>query len=250
MPIPCPRLPESQVKTKKYPTERPKELIAGGDIQWSPIDRTAAMLLAKASWIHKPPITPKYEEKNQTKHSATANEDSQGAGTNPKTDRGRKMRTVERIDHTEPFGRDTSGDGKLVRKDGPEYHRWIQEMAEAVLVELNKTPSKLTPLAKALIDARKAVEEAGEGIGLIGDEFDDKVRKIIAETRSSRLAIVTETHQIMSALKDIRVFFLGSDHEKEINRLREFVDLCERLQKLKESGFLDSVADTMLRLAT
>jgi hypothetical protein len=30
-------------------------------------------------------------------------------------------------------------------------------------------------------------------------------------------------------------------------RLREFVELCERLQKLKESGFLDAVADTMIK---
>jgi len=36
----------------------------------------------------------------------------------------------------------------------------------------------------------------------------------------------------------------------ERKRLSEFVDLCERLKKLKDSGFLDTVADTMIRLAT
>ena len=41
----------------------------------------------------------------------------------------------------------------------------------------------------------------------------------------------------------------AGDYKEEVARLKDFVDLCERLQKLKESGFLDSVADTMLGLA-
>jgi hypothetical protein len=52
----------------------------------------------------------------------------------------------------------------------------------------------------------------------------------------------------MAALKDVRQFFLNENHETEVARLKEFVELCERLQKLKASGFLDTVADTMLKL--
>jgi hypothetical protein len=54
---------------------------------------------------------------------------------------------------------------------------------------------------------------------------------------------------VVNALKDVRQFFLGPDYEREQKRLVEFVDLCERLKRLKDSGFLDTVADTMIRLA-
>jgi hypothetical protein len=63
------------------------------------------------------------------------------------------------------------------------------------------------------------------------------------------MSVVSETSAMTGPLREVRQFFLGSDYDAEIKRLREFVDLCERLNKLKESGFLDSVADTMLKLA-
>jgi hypothetical protein len=52
-----------------------------------------------------------------------------------------------------------------------------------------------------------------------------------------------------NALKEVRQFFIGSDYKAEMERLSEFVALCERMQKLKDTGFLDRVADTMLNLA-
>jgi hypothetical protein len=53
---------------------------------------------------------------------------------------------------------------------------------------------------------------------------------------------------LLTALKDVRTFFLEGDYEKQIDRLREFIDLCERLKALKDSGTLDAIADTILKL--
>ena len=36
---------------------------------------------------------------------------------------------------------------------------------------------------------------------------------------------------------------------EEIARLKEFVDLCERLQRLKRNGVLDALAKTIIKLA-
>ena len=36
---------------------------------------------------------------------------------------------------------------------------------------------------------------------------------------------------------------------EEIARLKEFVDLCERLQRLKRDGVLDALANTIIKLA-
>ena len=84
-------------------------------------------------------------------------------------------------------------------------------------------------------------------------EFVVKVKKEKTEylelIRGMRMASKIEVSEMMKPLEDIRKFFLGKNHEEEVKRLTEFVELCERLEKLKKSGFLDSVADTMLKLS-
>ena len=72
---------------------------------------------------------------------------------------------------------------------------------------------------------------------------------MLDDIRSTKFAITLEVSQMAKPLSDIRQFFIGPDYKEQIVRLKEFVDLCERLNKLKDSGFLDNVADTMLRLA-
>ena len=77
----------------------------------------------------------------------------------------------------------------------------------------------------------------------------DTKKEVIEIFRGMRMTTTTEVAAMMKPLEDLRKFFLGAEHDKEIARLREFVDLCERLEKLKQSGFLDTVADTMLKLS-
>lgn len=118
--------------------------------------------------------------------------------------------------------------------------------------------------------AESAILEAKERIGFYKDQIalaegtlrdeinliskfvaDSKeFKKEIIETfRGMRMTTMTEVATMMKPLEDLRKFFLGAEHDKEIARLREFVDLCERLETLKKSGFLDTVADTMLKLS-
>ena len=72
----------------------------------------------------------------------------------------------------------------------------------------------------------------------------------IQKLRSHRMTVVSECASMSNALEDVRRFFLGPNYEHEQKVLAEFVDLCERLKALKDSGFLDSVADMMIRLAS
>lgn len=74
------------------------------------------------------------------------------------------------------------------------------------------------------------------------------IGKHLALLREKRFAIDTESRLMMNQLKEVRQFFLDEKHDREVDRLREFVDLCERLKVLKESGFLDTIADTILKL--
>jgi hypothetical protein len=88
-----------------------------------------------------------------------------------------------------------------------------------------------------------------QGIGQEMEKFRSDTKHYLEDIRQTRFAVVRETAEMTGPLKEVRQFFLGGEYKEEIARLREFVDLCERLDKLKQSGFLDKVADTMLSLA-
>lgn len=118
-----------------------------------------------------------------------------------------------------------------------------------IIDEINKQPGKLTELARASVDSRHVLDENLRALGMGHEEFTVRNKLFLEELRQGRMTTVTECAKLTSALKDVRQFFIGNDYEREIGRLREFVELCERLQKLKDSGFLDAVSDTMLRLS-
>ena len=69
------------------------------------------------------------------------------------------------------------------------------------------------------------------------------------EASNFRLSVVREVATSINALRDLRMFLLDDNHEKELSRLTELCDVCERLERLKATGILDTVADTMIRLA-
>ena len=72
---------------------------------------------------------------------------------------------------------------------------------------------------------------------------------VIEDIRQARVAISTESKQLLASCADVRKFFVGPDHDKEIAKLREFIELAERLRALKNDGTLDKLADTILKLS-
>ena len=114
----------------------------------------------------------------------------------------------------------------------------------------DKYPQKVSVLARSMVDARTVLDEQMTTINAAMNEFERVVKNAMQTVRSQRMSTVSECSSVVNALKDIRQFFLGPDYEREQKRLAEFVDLCERLKLLKDSGFLDTVADTMIRLAS
>ena len=119
----------------------------------------------------------------------------------------------------------------------------------AIIAEVNELPNRMNPQIKAAREAREIVRELLKGIGHEMTQFEENCRDHLNAIRGKRIAMVSEATSITAALKEVRQFFIGSDYKLEMERLGEFVSLCERLQKLKDSGFLDQVADTMLNLA-
>lgn len=103
-------------------------------------------------------------------------------------------------------------------------------------------------LLKRANEARVAMDVMANSFKASWIEFAQSGDERLKELRMLRLANEGEIRQLMASFREVRQFFLDKDYATEIARLKDFVDTCERLQKLKESGVLDSVADTMLRL--
>lgn len=80
-------------------------------------------------------------------------------------------------------------------------------------------------------------------------DFLDEMGKYLTDVRQTKMALGTETKQLLAQCQDVRTFFLSPEHASEVQRLKEFVEVCERLKALRDSGFLDSVADTILKLS-
>jgi hypothetical protein len=97
--------------------------------------------------------------------------------------------------------------------------------------------------------ANECLESEFKSTGLMVSHAKEMKKEVIDTFRAMRMTTTTEVAAMVKPLEELRKFFLGEDHQKEVDRLREFVDLCERLEKLKASGFLDTVADTMLKLS-
>jgi hypothetical protein len=113
----------------------------------------------------------------------------------------------------------------------------------------SEIPKTMSTLIEQTVEAKTALRIAVEGIGEHAEQLKPVKKEFIDELRGLRMTATTEVAAMLKPLEDIRKFLLGSEHEKEIARLKEFIELCERLETLKKSGFLDTVADTLLKLS-
>jgi methionine synthase II (cobalamin-independent) len=127
------------------------------------------------------------------------------------------------------------------------------EMTHAVAKELNKLADKFKDasidMAERAAAAREFLELHTDSVRASWLDWRDESVKVMEDIRQTRVAIGHESAKLLAECGDVRKFFLSDDHEKEIVKLREFIELCERLRSLKNDGTLDKLADTILKLA-
>jgi hypothetical protein len=120
--------------------------------------------------------------------------------------------------------------------------------AEALDAEIDGAKS-VAESASVVSQALGVLEASKEQFQGLVKDFAGMQRKYVEDLRLMRMSSVKELSETRRELADIRRFFLDQEHAVEVARLKEFVDVCERLHKLKESGFLDTIADTILKLS-
>ena len=232
-------IPESKPIKLWSPKKRTR--IDGGDPVRTPVDRVAARVVARAPWWASPPEPTKIPPKQKK--------------PNNKKKRTKKMSTIKSdvvvngVASGIPGSSYVANSGLTIRTVNGQQVFDTDEVAALICAEIAKLPKETRPNVKAAEDARQIIQELIQGIGGEMEKFRADNKRYLEDIRSVRFAMVAETSQMTGALKEVRQFFLGGDYKEEISKLKEFVELCERLQALKESGFLDNVADTMLRLA-
>jgi hypothetical protein len=228
-----------EIKKTAHFNNRERDRVDGGSPVRIPVDRVAARVVAPAPWWAMPPVINKKEElkpktkKKKTKKMSSLNETV----------------VVNRNTPLMPGAAYTATSGLTIRTINGKQMFDTDEVAALICAEIAKLPKETRPNVKAAEDAREIIRELTLGIGGEMEKFRADSKRYLEDIRNTRFAMVTETSQMTGALKEVRQFFIGSDYKEEITRLKEFVELCERLNALKESGFLDNVADTMIRLA-
>ncbi len=141
----------------------------------------------------------------------------------------------------------TNGKIKTVLIDGEECVP-IDEIHSWIVDTINEMPPKTTVTVQEAKDAREVVTDLLHGLGRDVENFGETCNEHLQFIRRRTNSIARETNDLLPHLKDVRSFFLSKDHETEIQRRKDFIETCERLKDLKDSGFLDDVADTILKL--
>jgi hypothetical protein len=232
-------LPKPSPIRKQYKPSVRRELVAGGDIKWKPIDRAAAMMTAKAHWLCLPPPETKKENNMSTMDKAI--------------DKLRHKETAVAVFETPTKSLLSESEAIKVLQDPKsacnKESALNADIANKFILETEKSLSQTQDLFNRAIDARNAMEAMCDSWKSAWCEFMLTNGQRLQDLRMNRIASETEIRQMMAGFRDVRQFFLDKDYQEERVRLKEFVELCERLKVLKESGFLDTVSDTMLNLS-
>lgn len=204
-------------KPKSYPFYQPKqkEIVAGGDLDWKPINLIAAKMLMTSPWYCKPPepepiktMKPEFENNNPR--------------VNSKLIRG-----------------ETFFDAKGLEPIAQEAHE----------KDMKKTLKELESLEIRAQELHDSIQYLLRNFQEPFEKCNELISHQLMTLREKRFGIDAESRTLMNQLKEVRQFFLDDDYEVEIGRLSEFVGLCNQLRELKENGFLDIIADTILKLS-
>jgi hypothetical protein len=236
--------PISPGEIRPFPVDRvARERVVGGDILWIPVDRVAKRVVAKASWLCKPPPPEKPKEpekpkkkKKERTYKMGKNESIRGGGI-PTNSTESRMEGVPGLKGI-----------KTHRIAGEEYYYW-EDVQTVLCQQIRDLFKELHPAVKDAEEARATVNKLMNGIDTEMSNFRSATKTYLDDIRHTKFAVVGEANTISKELRDVRQFFLGPDYTEQVERLKEFIQLCERLKALKDSGFLDAIADTLIKLA-
>jgi hypothetical protein len=197
-----------------------REPVVNGDITYKPVDIFAARVVAKAPWWAEPPQPePIFMKPEEFKEEPP------------------RLKSYKHLDE-----KGVVHDDYINRNEALPLAVDVQEK---IIKKEIRTSEELVRRSRELVDTVDYLVSEVKGPW---NEYQEWVKTALERVREQRIALSSETRLLMQSLKEVREFFLEDSYQTQINRLHEFIDLCERLQALKQSGFLDAVTDTILKM--
>jgi hypothetical protein len=115
--------------------------------------------------------------------------------------------------------------------------------------DMEKINEELKEVNEQVAESKKILKEMSNEVSAMAAVIQPKIENHIKEIRAMRMTLLQELSQSLNALREVRKFFLESDYQIERDRLRDFIAMCKELQILKDTGVLDAVCDSAVRLA-
>ena len=122
-------------------------------------------------------------------------------------------------------------------------------VAKGILDATKRLTDSTIDLAVRSAEARQFLDWHTDHVRKSWLDWNEESESVLKSIRQTRIAIGIESRQLLAECGDVRKFFLSEQHEQEIAKLRDFIELAERLRALKDEGTLDRLADTILKLA-
>jgi soluble cytochrome b562 len=103
-----------------------------------------------------------------------------------------------------------------------------------------------SPFVQKAMDAAGSVNDLLQGLAGKVEELQEIKGTLIATLRDTRFAASREIKEIQTGVADLVSLIDGEQASRNVASLKEFAEVCERLQRLRESGIFDSVLELML----
>jgi len=135
----------------------------------------------------------------------------------------------------------TAKSGLTVKMINGEAFFSIDEVQLLLASEIQKLPKETRPAVLAAEDARKTIDALMTGIGKQMEDFKVLINTHRQELQHLRAAVNGDTSAMIKDIKLVQNCVSGGEYNREIEKLREFVDLGERLLKLKGLGLVEGL---------
>jgi len=124
----------------------------------------------------------------------------------------------------------------------------LMSEARTTIKEAQGRPDQIGDLLHKTLAAKEALFTAMNDLGESVAGFKKISDTYASELHAFKSSVILDLGAARKEMADVRKFFLEKEHITEIERLKEFLDLCDRFKKLKDSGVLDVITDVILKL--
>lgn len=123
----------------------------------------------------------------------------------------------------------------------------IVQTANEVVARTEDARKTIIELESRYRDAVKFLDESTSSVSESWVKWLNESKTYLSEVRTWRMAIQKEIRDGETAIKDFTQFLATPEIKAKLDVLRAFVEVAERFKVLKDSGFLDTVVETLLK---